>query len=133
MKIREQFVSNSSSTSFIVFHNKTDTYYLNEKYSNEKDFPENKYYISGDGNEGVDFFPITRKMFKLIKKNLDKFGYKEIYDVYLKTPDSEFLKKDFSDMVNKLPEKFCMETINIDNYTTEDIKDFEERYYNSWG
>ena len=130
MKIREALVSNSSSTSFMVFHNKTDIYYLNEKYSNEKDFPENKYYISGDGYEGTDFFPITRKMFKLIKKNLDKFGYKEIYDVYLKTPDSEFSKKDFTDMISAFPEKFCMEIINIDNYITEKIEDFKEKYLN---
>ena len=135
MKIRENLVSNSSSTSFIVFHNKVDICTLVEQYS-ARNFPEGRYYVYGNEGEGTDFFPITTAMFKLIKKSAGNIAdLKLIYDVHLMRPaeyaNGTFLKKDFMDMVGALPEKFCIENIDVDRCITEDVKDFKERYLNN--
>ena len=128
MKIRESLVSNSSSTSFMVFHNKVDVHYLLENHT-IKNFPEDMYYLYGSYfGEGIDFFPITTEMFKLMKKNVERFEQKDIYDVYAMKSSGEFSRQDLVGIANRIPEKFNIEIIDVDYHTTHDIKDFKERY-----
>jgi len=133
MKIREGLVSNSSSTSFVVFHNKIGAYDLFYMYPSVKDFPENKYYFYGHEDTGIDFFPITKEIFKLIGENLNQFDTATFYDVFLiesVESDKGFSKKSFVDMTTKFPEQFRMAIIDIDHYLTTKIKDFKQKYLN---
>ena len=131
MKIREQLVSNSSSTSFMVFHNPVDLYSLLEQY-NARNFPEGRYYVHGqEFGEGTDFFPMTKAMFKIIKKDtgkIDEWKW-DISDVhFMKSSSNQFLKQDLVASILNVPEKFNISIIDVDYNTTEKIEDFKEKY-----
>ena len=132
MKIREALISNSSSTSFMVFHNVIDIYSLIEQYA-VNNFPKNRYYIYGqEFGEGIDFFPMTKVMFRLIKDHISKNGEWKwsIRDVHLMKSSSLFSKQELANSILNVPEKFNIDIVDVDYHATQKIDDFKERYLN---
>ena len=74
MKIRNGFVSNSSSSSFIIFGKSTNFCNITPELIKAKKI----YACSYEGYDGVDFFPINQKMFDMYVKY---GGSLEFYDV----------------------------------------------------
>ena len=81
MKIRQGFVSNSSSSSFIIFGKSIYTKNITPELIKEKRI----YACSDDGWDGTEFFVINQKMFDMFMKyggaldfyNVDKVIYED--------------------------------------------------------
>jgi hypothetical protein len=117
MKNRVGFVSNSSSSSFVIIGEKLD--FLPNEF--EKDLLGVGSYC----DEGVDIFPITKELFELIKKSIELEGNLEFYKG--KGYDAEaggIIKK------SSLPDKFSVFGFQKDYYCTNSVNDLLERYNN---
>ena len=118
MKIRSGFVSNSSSSSFVVFC----------RPISYKDAMAGKYkhLLYGDGNscDGRDFFQITKEMLDYIKTN--GISHKiDFYDVAELSPADGPVK--FSDTVREDKDIKVM-AIERDYYCTETMETFIQFY-----
>ena len=125
MKIRLGFVSNSSSSSFVIFGKRMEF----------DDVKEHKYKGSPFGlghdycYEGVDFFELDERMIMFLAGEVgedikDKLEFFDVY--YVGGEDDDEIKK--SDLMRKLPAKFEVIPIEASYHKTENVKDLEERY-----
>jgi hypothetical protein len=119
MKIRNGFVSNSSSSSFLVFGRTIFQHNL------DIDKLENIYARGENQNEGENYFPLTKEIFK----------YMQLRGI---TNDFEFIKQYFSfDFENgdptikrkDLPEEFTVYGFMIAQSTIETVEDFKKYYW----
>ena len=119
MKIRNGFVSNSSSSSFIVIGRKIYNHDVKKEVQKGKDI----YCIGDCFGDGEDFFQITDEMARI----LPDFYYKDIEFVEVFATNSYELKyKDFKDV--EFTEDTTIFSIEGDYHYTQTAQDFKERY-----
>ncbi len=121
MKIRIGFVSNSSSTSFVVIGSVLS--YSEALDRAEELIRKGRLYIDcGEINDGTDFFPLTKEMWKSYNTYGGCNDGMTLYDVQ-KIVENGKIRKD--DIEGDEFEVFSME---IDYHGCETLKDFQDRY-----
>lgn len=115
MKIRNGFVSNSSSSSFIVIAKQ-----VTPDSVSKADIESGKIYGLGDYlNEGYDFFPITAEMFDVAKScsRIDWFFVEQ-----------KILSEGFLVKLPPYSSDFGVMSIEVDNHSTMDLNSLKEYY-----
>jgi hypothetical protein len=120
MKIRLGFVSNSSSSSFIVVGSKLS--HGDAFRQAEELIKAGRLYAEGSWCcEGVDFFKVTQEMWDVYEKGVK--GFFEFFDVQLVGEEYGKIKKD------DIPgDEFEVHVFDVDNHKTVSIEDFKDRY-----
>ena len=121
MKIRLGFVSNSSSSSFIV---------IGSELTNGEFLGKAKELIKvgrlyGEGEwccEGIDFFKITKEMWQIYVDSMNKQRI-NFYDAQIVSEEYGKIKK--SDIKG---EEFEVHLMDIDQHHTVSVEDFISRY-----
>ena len=126
MKIRTGFVSNSSSSSFVVF-------YLPATFSDLKDGNKNITLIGEAGSEGRDYFKPDKETVEYLlshpKFAQDNFEYYN--ELFSGSEDGEV---DIKDFLNKLPTngKIRYMAFEGDNWNSDNWENFENAYLKEW-
>lgn len=120
MKIRVGFVSNSSSTSFIIIGAKLGPS-ISNKMAEELMSKGRLYAECGDNWDEADFFPINKGMWKSYKKYNGRSAI-EFYDVQKMVEGGKVKKDEIEDDV------FSILIMEVSYHSCETIKDFEERH-----
>jgi len=114
MKIRRGFVSNSSSSSFVIVGNEIE-------FSKIKATDKNIEMLADELAENTVCMTMTKEIFEYLKNNPDVINEKNIrfYEVIASgNEEIEIKKKD-------LPEKFKVYSLEIDQWSPETFKEFE--------
>jgi hypothetical protein len=119
MKIREGFVSNSSSSSFVVFGKSIYLKDITSKLLKEKRIYAQSYDSCCDG---IDFFLINQKMFDMF---MEYGGQLSFFDVDAMFCEGGTISKD--DIKANTIEFFPIE-ISYHSVGEDDLQEFAERY-----
>jgi len=121
MKIRMGFVSNSSSTSFVIVGRELT--HGNAWREAEELISKGRLYSEGPWCcEGVDFFKVTKEMWDAYYMSMTDKHF-TFYDVQVIGEEYSSIKK--SDIEG---DEFEVHTIDRDNHYTDSIETFKSRY-----
>jgi hypothetical protein len=119
MKIRIGFVSNSSSSSFVILGTKTHLGNISPKSVAKGEIIAVGIDLYGDG---ADLFYLTEDMYKTLQKNKhQKLDFYQVYAIDSGNEETEVIKA-------ALPDKFNIFSFEASLHGTRTIEDFEERY-----
>ena len=118
MKIRNGFVSNSSSSSFIVIGDHIDFSDISDALDNGKEI----YALGKWLYEGQDFFPVQKNMIGYISKLPERtFNFLEVFKMFEEEGSIE--KSDFGK--NK---KVKIMSVEADYHSSDTLKELKENY-----
>ena len=128
MKIRTNYVSNSSSSSFVVVAKRVGEF----KHFNDLIFDKDKtYFVLGDcldeGTDMIEFKP-EKSLFKYMQKNVDNLNIDStVYELIGLSEDELELAPSMFKNINK-DDKIIACNINADYHSTTNTEDLEDRY-----
>ena len=132
MKTRNGFVSNSSSSSFVILGNRLDAFYSIES----KDVDGGIIYCRGDEfGEGFDFFKVTPKIFEFLKRKEDsevmsRLSFYKVYVIFGES-GSEFDKGKLIKALEPIPNdvRFNTEIIDKSFHSSSSVADIRKIYF----
>jgi hypothetical protein len=127
MKPRNGFVSNSSSSSFILFVTENTWSCPTEEYIKDKNFYA--YNAYREYNEGYDLFKFTPEMAKaVLDYEVDMSGW-IFYDVAYLSKTNVFEKDKMLEIIKKIKdEKFVIVNCDVSDHSIGNFEDFIDRY-----
>ena len=126
MKARLGFVSNSSSSSFVIVGSKIEGFNLIQNYG--KDI----YILGKPLDEGCDYFALTKEIYDFIKENQAKIQLNwdniSFYKIMLEGEDITIKKDKLLKMLQQMPSEIDIYTFTVDYHPTESLEQFKDRY-----
>jgi len=135
MKTRNGFVSNSSSSSYIVFASNN----IELEQIEKEDIDKGLVYCHGrDLGEGFDFFQVTLPIYKFLfdrniqyDNRISDMSFKKIYYHQDSETSGLFTKKMIMAILNDIPEdvSFSVESIETSYHSSSSVKEVRDRYF----
>jgi len=130
MKTRRGFVSNSSTSSFVVISQDIDFHSIDE--NNLEDI----YGVGGEWGEGCDFFELDSAMYDFLKEHFGggyQTGEIDFIKVYGRLDGEGELvdPQEITDMLQGVEkgEKVKFNALEVSYHSSNDVMDIEDRYF----
>lgn len=128
MKTRNGFVSNSSSSSFVVIGREMDFCEVHKKDL------DGVYCYGMDCGDGYDFFELVPAMFDFLSKYYihdNSLRFYKVYHKHSEDTEDDFTKKQLATIIEKIPDevKFKIMTIDASYHSTSDVKQLRDSYF----
>lgn len=125
MKIRSNYVSNSSSSSFVVIGKDTGNIYSNNL---QLDFENKQYVMLGkELSDGTDYIELTPELFEWINRRKFDLDWGNGSIIEIITSGKNAWSADCIKIPDNLTNAFAW-SIKADDWSSSSIEDLEKRY-----